>query len=107
MAASYLEKHSEDFSGLLLLGSYSTANLSEKNLKVLSVYGSHDGVMKKDKYEKNLKNLPEDFTEIIIDGGNHAYFGAYGEQKGDGTAKISRKEQIEATAKAFISFIEC
>ena len=105
MAASYLEKHSEDFSGLLLLGSYSTANLSEKNLKVLSVYGSHDGVMKKDKYEKNLKNLPEDFSEIIIDGGNHAYFGAYGEQKGDGIATITNAEQIKMTANAFMAFI--
>ena len=40
MAASYLASHTEDFDGLILLGSYSTADLSGTDLSVLSVYGS-------------------------------------------------------------------
>ena len=39
MAASYLEKNAEDYEGLILLGSYSTADLSDTDLKVLSIYG--------------------------------------------------------------------
>ena len=105
MAAAYLEKNPENFCGLFLLGSYSTADLSGQNLSALSVFGSNDGVLNMEKYSKNLSNLPNDFSEIIIDGGNHAYFGAYGEQKGDGEAKISRCEQMKATADAFIAFI--
>ena len=99
MAASYLEKNKSSFSGLVLLGSYSTADLSKTDLKVLSVYGSNDGVMNREKYNANKENLPDDFTEKIIDGGNHAGFGVYGEQKGDGKANISNQEQIKLTAE--------
>ena len=45
MAASYLEKNAEDYEGLILLGSYSTADISATDLDVLSVYGSEDKVM--------------------------------------------------------------
>ena len=42
MAASYLADHADDYEGLILLGSYSTADLSADDLKVLSVFGSED-----------------------------------------------------------------
>ena len=42
MAASYLATHVEDYEGLILLGSYSTADLSDTDLAVLSVFGSED-----------------------------------------------------------------
>lgn len=105
MGASYLEKHLDEFAGLVLLGSYSTADLSNSDLKVLSVYGSNDQVLNKESYEENRVNLPTDFTEVVIDGGNHAYFGDYGEQKGDGSATISREEQIDKTASAILDMI--
>ena len=105
MAASYLADHTEDFEGLILLGSYSTADLSHTDLRVLSVYGSEDGVLNRKKYEKNLSNLPKDFRETVIQGGCHAYFGMYGEQKGDGTPTISPKEQILFTADEISSLI--
>lgn len=98
MAASYLEKHTEDYEGLILLGSYSTADLSGSGLQVLSIYGSEDKVMNREKYGKNKSNLPDDFTEIIIDGGCHAYFGMYGAQEGDGTPTITNEEQIRLAA---------
>jgi hypothetical protein len=106
MAASYLEKHQSDYAGLILLGSYSTADLSETNLSVLSVYGSENGVMNREKYRENLKNLPLDFAESVIDGGCHAGFGMYGAQKGDGTPRISAAEQIGQTAKAIVDWID-
>lgn len=106
MAASYLESHGEEFDGLILLGSYSTADLSKTDLKVLSVYGSEDNVLNKEKYDSNTKNLPENFTEITIDGGCHAYFGMYGKQSGDGDARITNKEQILITAEAIEEFIK-
>ena len=75
MAAAYLEKHPSDFKGLLLLAAYSTADLSNENIRTLSIYGSNDGVLNREKYEQYRINLPE-LTEYIIDGGCHAYFGA-------------------------------
>ncbi|MBP3329287.1 MAG: hypothetical protein J6L89_00480 [Clostridia bacterium] len=99
MASSYLSKNIDSYEGLILLGSYSTADLSETDLDVLSVYGSEDKVLNREKYEENRINLPEDFTEFVIDGGCHAYFGIYGEQAGDGKAAITAPEQIVITAE--------
>ena len=106
MAASYIAENSQEFDGIILLASYSTADLSDSDLKVLSIYGSNDGVLNMEKYSEHKPNLPSDFEEFIIDGGCHAYFGAYGEQEGDGKAKITREEQIEITVDEITKFIK-
>ena len=72
---------------------------------MLSVYGSEDGVLDMEKYEEAKDLLPEEHTEVIIAGGNHAQFGNYGEQDGDGIATISADEQQDATTNAIIEFI--
>lgn len=105
MASSYIAKQ-DNFKGLVLLGAYSTADLSQTDLHVLSIYGSEDQVMNKEKYQSNLSNLPSDYKEVIIDGGCHAYFGMYGKQDGDGNPTISNKEQIQQTAIAICSMIK-
>lgn len=105
MAAAYLADNTDDFDELVLLGSYSTEEFSTDKIKVLSVYGSEDKVLNKEKYEENKSNLPKDFEEIIIDGGCHAYFGMYGTQNGDGTPAISNEEQIMITAEEITKFI--
>ena len=106
MAASYLASHTEGYEGLILLGSYSTADLSGTELSVLSVYGSEDGVLNREKYAEYRPNLPEGFAETVIEGGNHAYFGAYGEQDGDGTATVTPAEQVRETVEAILSMPE-
>ncbi len=101
MAASYVSRHEEDFEGLILLAAYTNHNISDSGVKVLSIYGSNDGVLNFKRYNKNKKNLPavrQGLTEIIIDGGNHAQFASYGKQKRDGKAEISADEQQEITA---------
>ena len=98
MAASYVSNHTDQYKGLILLGSYSTADLSDSNLNVLSIFGSEDKILNQEKYEKNKINLPNNFAEIRIEGGNHAQFGMYGAQDGDGTPIISNVEQIKITA---------
>lgn len=104
MAASYYANNSDWLSGVVLLASYSTKDISDG--RVLSIYGSLDGVLHLEKYEKNKQNLPSDKIEIIIEGANHAYFGMYGEQKGDGAATISNESQIILTANYIASFIK-
>ena len=106
MAASYLAEHADDYDGLILLGSYSTADLSETDLDVFLVYGSEDQVMNRDKYEKNKSNLPSSFTEVVIEGGCHAYFGIYGAQEGDGRPAISNEQQIYLTAEQIFKAME-
>ena len=105
MAAAYLSGNVKNFNGLVLLGSYSTADFSNSSLSVLSVYGSEDRVMNKEKYDEYKVNLPVDFTEKIIDGGNHAFFGMYGAQSGDGYAELTNIKQIELTCDIIDKFI--
>lgn len=105
MAASYVADHTDEYEGLVLLASYSTAELANSGLNVISIYGSKDEVLNREKYEKNRSNLPADFTEYVIDGGCHAYFGVYGHQDGDGTPTISNQQQIELTAQQLTDWI--
>ena len=49
--------------------------------------------------------LPDDATELVIEGGNHAQFGNYGEQEGDSAATVSRQEQQEQTVSAILEMI--
>jgi dienelactone hydrolase len=102
MAASFVADNSNDFDGLILLGSYSTA---EVTLPVLSVYGSEDKVLNREKYDKYKSNINASLTETVIDGGCHAYFGMYGAQDGDGTPSVSNEEQIHLTVEEIIKFI--
>lgn len=105
IAATYLEEHAELFKGLVLLGSYSTNDLSSLDLEVISIYGSEDKVLNKNNYDKSKSNLPSNFIEIVIDGGCHAYFGMYGKQDKDGEALISNEDQITFTANYIHEFI--
>lgn len=98
MAASYAAEHSNEISGLALMGSYSTKDLKATSLKVVSIYGSKDGVLNREKYKENKVNLPSTFKELCIEGGNHGNFGNYGAQKGDGQAEITAEEQQQITA---------
>ena len=106
MAASYLADHVDEYEGLILLGSYSTADLSDTDLDVLSIYGSEDKVLNREKYDENKSNLPDDFCEVVIDGGCHAYFGMYGAQDGDGTPTISNHEQIRLTVENIMKVLK-
>lgn len=106
MAASYVAKNTDKFDGLIMLAAYSTSDLSESGLKVASIYGSLDGVMNREKYAEYFPNLPIDTEEAVIYGANHAGFGMYGEQDGDGTATISNAEQINLTAQIITDFLK-
>lgn len=101
MAAVYASNHLANVKGLLLLGAYSTADLTDSGLKVVSLYGSEDKVLNLEKYEQSRSSLPTDFAELVIDGGCHSYFGDYGMQDGDGEPTITREEQFAITAQFF------
>ena len=90
--------------GLVLLASYpaKTTNLSTFPIRVVSIYGSNDGVLSSE-FEYSLQRLPPTTRLIRIEGGNHAQFGNYGPQKGDGIATISREAQQERTIEPIVA----
>ncbi|MGI6535175.1 MAG: alpha/beta hydrolase [Eggerthellaceae bacterium] len=99
MAANYASSHADGLEGLVLLAAYSTQDISGTSLDVMSVYGSNDGVLNRENYASDRANLPASTHELVIDGGNHAQFGSYGEQQGDGTASISAEQQRAQTVR--------
>ncbi len=105
MASGYAAKHTDDFDGLILFAAYSSADLSDSGLTVISLYGTEDRVLNREKYEKNRSNLPSGYSEFVIDGGCHAFFGCYGSQKGDGTPSITNAEQIETSVDYITSIL--
>lgn len=106
MAASYVADHAADYEGLILFASYSTADLSQTSLSALCLYGSEDQVLNWENYEKYRENLPGLLEEQSIPGGNHAQFGMYGAQKGDGKATITGEAQIQMAAELIAGYME-
>ncbi len=102
MAASYASGNADKLEGVVLLAAYATKSLGD--LTVLSIYGSEDGVLNLSKLEKG-REYASNYTEICIEGGNHAWFGSYGEQDGDGEASITHEEQIRQTVEAIRNMI--
>ena len=89
---------------MIFLAAYSTKDLSDTDLKVLSVYGSNDQVVNMDKIAEGRKLMSSAYEEFCIQGGNHAGYGDYGAQKGDGEATISAQEQQQETVKKVEEF---
>lgn len=90
--------------GIIFLASYSTKPLDE-HLRALTVYGTEDRILNMQKLKDGRKNLPSDTTTYVIEGGNHAQFGNYGFQKGDGNAAVTPRAQQEETCEAILSFV--
>lgn len=98
MAAAYADGHSGEWAGLVLLAAYSTADLTDNDIDVLCIRGSNDQVLNGQAYADNRSNLAYDAPELIISGGNHAQFGDYGAQSGDGKPTIAPEKQQAITA---------
>lgn len=105
MAAIYTSKNPEQVDELLLLAAYSTKVIPD-SVAVLTIYGSQDQVLNLDKLQESAQNLPADAVQLVLEGGNHAGFGNYGAQDGDGAADISQEEQQSQTVDAVISSLE-
>lgn len=111
MAAQFAGDHLSMVKGLVLWAAYPAGNndLSDSGLAVVSIYASNDGLATLADISASEQNLPFDTTYIEITGGNHAGFGWYGPQNGDGSASISKTEQqnqiVDATV-ALLRFIE-
>ena len=105
MASAYASNHSQKLAGLVLLGAYPSSDLSHTDLKLLTIYGTNDKVLNRQKLKENKVNAPKDSKYIEIAGGNHAHFGTYGEQKGDGTAVITAEEQQKQAVTAIMNLI--
>lgn len=108
MAAEFISADPTRVDGLVLWASYPSGNndLSSTNLSVLSVFAENDGLATLEDIADSEARLPAHTTFVEITGGNHAGFGWYGDQNGDGMATISRSAQQAVIVQATSAFLE-
>ena len=107
MAAEYAKDGVSGIDGLVFLAAYPAESTDLTGIDVASVtiVGTEDGVAL-DVFEDSLGRLPEGAELVVVEGGNHAQFGNYGPQEGDGTATITREEQQAQTVDAVLALAE-
>ena len=92
--------------GIVYLASYPSGDkIKDTGAKVLSIWGSKDGVINFDNLIKSREDLPKDTKYVEIEGGNHSAFGDYGLQKGDTKSIISEEKQLDITVESICNFI--
>jgi len=112
MACRFAKKFREQIDGVVLWASYPSGRfrIDDTTIKVVSIYGTEDGLATLDKIETSKLHLPKNTQFFRIDGGNHTQFGWYGDgeelQKGDGPAAITRERQQAIIVKATVDFLQ-
>jgi Alpha/beta hydrolase family len=93
--------------GLVLLASFPANNaLATSDMPVLSIYGTNDGLATVESILASAANLPATARFVALEGGNHAQFGYYGAQAGDGIASLSHAEQTTQTVNAIVALLD-
>lgn len=105
-AARYVSEHVE-VDALVLLGAITSerTDLRESGADTLSIVGSHDGFVSVGDVEASSPRMPYFFEIAPLDGGNHAFFGDYGEVGRDGEATLTPSEQRNRTAELVTRFL--
>jgi dienelactone hydrolase len=108
MAANFAKAHPGAVDGLVLWASYPASgdDLSASTLPVVSISASLDGLATRAKIDASRALLPADTTWVVIQGGNHAQFGWYGDQPSDNIAAISRQDQQAQIVQATAALLE-
>jgi len=94
-----------DFKGLILFGAYCSNDLSKAKIAALSVAGANDQLSTTQQIDKNKSLLPTTTVYRTIIGLNHAGFGNYGSQAGDGTLAINDDDARQQIAQAVTNFL--
>ena len=97
-ASKFAAQFPGEVDGLMLLGAYDYGGYDPTN--TLVIYGSND-------HNLDLAKIDFDKNEVYcIEGGNHAWFGDYGKQEGDGEALLSHKQQQELATYKITEWME-
>ncbi len=94
-ANMYATSNSDSINGVIFMGIYLSADYDVNN--TITIYGSNDlRVGDSVTYTTNV---------YVIEGGNHAQFGNYGANSGDGVATISDTEQQDITVQLVLDWM--
>ncbi|MCO5206958.1 MAG: alpha/beta hydrolase [Anaerolineae bacterium] len=107
MAAGFAADNSTLIDGLALWAAYPAAgtDLTASPLEIATIYASDDSLATLDDIDNARYLLPNDAQWTLIEGGNHAQFGSYGVQNGDGIATIDEATQHSAIVAAMMELM--
>lgn len=101
-----LEASHPSVTHLVLFASYCATDISSLDIDVLQVVGSQDGLLDDDLRVEALRLLPTgEETILVIPGANHADFGTYGPQPGDGPSSYSDEEMRAIITEALTTSV--
>lgn len=92
--------------GLVLWASHPDGATAVRDVAVLSVSGTADGLATPQQVRDARPLLPPDTTYVAIEGGIHAYFGDYGDQAGDGVPGVDRAQAQRQIVEATVAFLD-
>jgi hypothetical protein len=106
-AGIYAENNPDRIDALVVWDSYppDSADLSDNDLRAISVYGTTDGFPNTDNFDAKRGLLPSNSMFVAIEGASHAQFGDYGPQKGDVVPSLSLEEQHDRVIEIMLEFI--
>ena len=104
VVASMVASNHSEITKIVMMGSYPIKNIDDK--ASLFITAEHDDAMDQEKFDDSLKYVNAENIIFNIDGGNHAQFGWYGPQKGDGTAEMTTLEQQNIVIQQILQFLE-
>lgn len=106
-ATRYAAASPDDVAGVLLWASYpASGDPLPGDLAAASVTGDRDEVLDRTAYDDARALLPADTEFVELAGVNHAQFGAYGAQPGDGEATVSDVEARSRIVQASGALVE-
>ena len=101
--ASLFSSQDDRVSEIIFLASYPISDVSDQ--QSLLITGEFDQILDQTSLDESLDLLPVNYVQYEIIGGNHAQFGWYGSQKGDGAASITTKAQQDLIIDQILDFI--
>ena len=107
-AGIFAAANPEVIDGLVFWDSYppASADLSDRDLPVLSIHGTTNGIPNTDNFDEQRRLLPPDTHYAPIEGASHAQFGDYGPQAGDVVPELSLEEQHQAVSVLMMDFLD-
>lgn len=103
VTGSIMASGREEVDQVIFLGAYPIQDLSDK--EVLYISAEYDDGMDEESLVDSYK-FTDSMKRVHLSEGNHAQFGWYGPQRGDGEATISTLEQHSQTVEAILEFID-
>jgi len=103
MACRYAGAHNETVDGLLLVGAY--CDRPVRGMAALSVVGTRDAVLDRDRFAETRDTLTANHTIRWIEGMNHSQAGSYTGQRGGQPARVATPEAHRRLATAVADWL--